>query len=115
MYKQSAHILFQASCSLPHPPLGPGRSRCSWPPCSELHFCNGLAFTFVRKLGVGLSFEAGHGFVIRKIYTGELLLGVLCICCLGFWCCLGRSRCLGCSVLPGEGMWSCAWAGCRRD
>lgn len=40
-------------------------------PRSELHFCNGLAFTFVRKLGVGLSFEAGHGFVIRKIYTGE--------------------------------------------
>lgn len=40
-------------------------------PRSELHFCNGLAFTFVRKLGAGLSFEAGHGFVIRKIYTGE--------------------------------------------
>ncbi|PSC74547.1 SH3 domain-containing [Micractinium conductrix] len=40
-------------------------------PRSELHFCNGLAFTFVRKVGVGLSFEGGHGFVIRKIYTGD--------------------------------------------
>ncbi|EFN55670.1 hypothetical protein CHLNCDRAFT_133895 [Chlorella variabilis] len=40
-------------------------------PRSELHYCNGLAFTFVRKLGAGISFEAGHGFVIRKIYTGE--------------------------------------------
>lgn len=47
--------------------------RGALPACSELHFCNGLAFTFVRKLGVGLSFEAGHGFVIRKIYTGEAL------------------------------------------
>ncbi len=43
---------------------------------SELHFCNGLAFTFVRKLGAGLSFEAGHGFVIRKIYTGARRLAV---------------------------------------
>lgn len=41
-------------------------------PRSELHFCNGLAFTFVRKMGVGLSFESGRGFVLRKIYTGEL-------------------------------------------
>lgn len=56
---------------VPLPPLPPDRS--------ELHFCNGLAFTFVRKLGAGLSFEAGHGFVIRKIYTGALAggLGVL--------------------------------------
>lgn len=41
------------------------------PPSSELHFCNGLAFTFVRKVGAGLSFESGHGFVIRKRYSGE--------------------------------------------
>ena len=40
------------------------------PLCSELHFCNGLAFTFVRKVGAGISFESGHGFVIRKIITG---------------------------------------------
>ena len=40
------------------------------PGCSELHFCNGLAFTFVRKVGVGLSYETGHGFCIRKIMTG---------------------------------------------
>ncbi len=39
--------------------------------CSELHFCNGLAFTFVRKVGAGVSFESGHGFVVRKIYTGD--------------------------------------------
>lgn len=36
-------------------------------PLSELHFCKGLAFTFVRKGGIGLSFEQGHGFVIAKL------------------------------------------------
>lgn len=51
------------SCSPQCPPSLPFRR-------SELHFCNGLAFTFVRKMGAGISFEAGHGFVIRKIYTG---------------------------------------------
>lgn len=36
-------------------------------PGSELHFCAGLAFTFVKKGGIGLGFEHGHGFVISKL------------------------------------------------
>ncbi|GAB4823420.1 hypothetical protein N2152v2_010466 [Parachlorella kessleri] len=36
-------------------------------PLSELHFASGLAFTFVKKIGVGLSVETGHGFVISKL------------------------------------------------
>lgn len=39
--------------------------------CSELHACQGLAFTFMRKLGAGITLETGHGLVIRKIATGK--------------------------------------------
>lgn len=36
-------------------------------PPAELCFCSGLAFTFVRKGGMGVSVETGHGFVVKKI------------------------------------------------
>ncbi|KAL4423048.1 hypothetical protein ABPG77_002082 [Micractinium sp. CCAP 211/92] len=39
-------------------------------PKSELHACQGLAFTFMRKLGAGITLETGHGMVIRKIAAG---------------------------------------------
>jgi sodium-coupled neutral amino acid transporter 10 len=34
---------------------------------AELHCASGLAFTFVKKAGVGLSLERGRGFVIAKL------------------------------------------------
>lgn len=39
--------------------------------CSEVGACSGLAFTFMRKLGAGITLETGHGLVIRKIAAGE--------------------------------------------
>ncbi len=50
-----------------------GQLRSSLPrgteamPASELHFCKGIAFTFTRKGGIGLTYEQGHGFVIAKV------------------------------------------------
>lgn len=42
------------------------RGTDSMPP-AELHFASGLAFTFSKKGGIGVSLETGHGFVINKI------------------------------------------------
>lgn len=39
-------------------------------PKSEVGACSGLAFTFMRKLGAGITLETGHGLVIRKIAAG---------------------------------------------
>ena len=65
-----------SAASSRRPPLASRRTArpptCPPPhtPRSELHLCAGLAFTFVRKLGLGLSFESGHGFVVRKRRVG---------------------------------------------
>lgn len=74
----------------------PGRDLCS-----ELHFCNGLAFTFVRKLGAGISFESGHGFVIRKVYTGGPRVAG---CCRRSSTACRRRRCSS-AALTGERGW----------
>lgn len=44
-------------------------------PSREFHMAQGLAFTFVKKLGIGLTFESGHGFVVAKIKTPEGTIG----------------------------------------
>ena len=39
--------------------------------------CHGLAFTFTRKLGLGIAKDDGHGFVLAR-----LSVGALTCCCM---------------------------------
>jgi len=48
-----------------------GTSELKGMPPQELHACQGVAFTFLRKIGAGLTLEGGHGLVIRKIASGQ--------------------------------------------
>jgi lipid-binding SYLF domain-containing protein len=43
------------------------------PPClpSEFKAAAGLAFTFVKKFGMGITVDSGHGFVLAKVVGPE--------------------------------------------
>lgn len=40
--------------------------RCSRLRCSAISTCQGVAFLFVSKIGLGLGMDNGHGFVIKR-------------------------------------------------